>query len=441
MNSAFSFRDLDHPGDKRLRLLIEASAGTGKTYTLERLVVYYIVRHGFDLNSILVVTFTRKATRELRNRIRSLLVKLLADADFARELLAEIGLANLGESAWEKPVKNQLRLFQQAEIHTIHGFAKSILDRYPAESGSLRELRIDNGSLSQIIRDEVLATLVNGRLPLVWQIVISTDPISAPHILQGADLDFCLDQAFEIFKCKSAADLLWLLEKQSNGGLFDPQQYQFGLAPGTDPEELWNCLYHRHWTLVKTIVANDSAVDADIADMYRALEGLQPGLHMHKKADLADSLSRICAYSLARWLVLGLGSYKQRQVRYLDVISHNVLLKRLDQATPEGSLLLDELRFQYRLVLIDEFQDTDRLQWRIFSRLAAHGDLIVVGDPKQAIYGFRGADLNTYLQARRELGQLRILDSNFRSSQPLIGSFNTMFEACLNSENATGDLQ
>jgi exodeoxyribonuclease V beta subunit len=461
---SFAWSDLERPAGRPLRLLIEASAGTGKTYTLERMVVYWLVRHRLPLSAILVVTFTRKATRELRTRIRRLLSALVREPAAADALVRELGLEPWATAGWRGHLQDQLRDFHQADIHTIHGFAHAILGRYPAESGALSGLRIDNGVVGDLLRDEVLATVVAGRVPVDFGTAVApavvagaapalpagqSDPgrstpgqPGSPESLSGPDLDLCLAQAFEVFACRSADDLLRKLGSMRDKGLFDPRQFAFGLVPGHDPALAWRRLRAAHWPAIQALLSPGSVPPADpaaIAALRAELPRLIPGLPLESDDDLRNGLSRYCAFSLARFLVNGLEAYRRRQSRYLGILGHNDLLEQLDQASAEGSLLLGQIRGLYRLILIDEFQDTDSLQWGIFARLAGPGDLVAVGDPKQAIYGFRGADLNTYLRARRELGNTRILERNFRSSQALVTGFNQLFGAVFAAGSTPGD--
>lgn len=429
----FDWTDLEHPAGQPLRLLIEASAGTGKTYTLERMVVYWLVRHRLPISAILVVTFTRKAARELRTRIRRLLSAIVRDPAAAEALVRELGLAPWAAEGWRAHIQDQLRDFHQADIHTIHGFAHAILGRYPAESGALSGLRIDNGVVADLLRDELLATVVAGRVPVVFG--ASGEP--AHDFLTGADLDLCLAQAYQVFRCRDTDDLLRKLGNMREKGLFDPRQFAFGLEPGFDHALAWNRLREAHWPTVRALLTDEDrepAGEEALRALRAELSRLIPGLPLETGEDLADGLSRFCAFSLARFLVIGLEGYRQRQARYLGILGHNDLLEQLEQATGEGSLLLNQIRGLYRLILIDEFQDTDSLQWGIFARLAGSGDLVAVGDPKQAIYGFRGADLNTYLRARRELGRTAVLERNFRSGQGLVAGFNELFGKIFHAE-------
>jgi exodeoxyribonuclease V beta subunit len=130
-----------------------------------------------------------------------------------------------------------------------------------------------------------------------------------------------------------------------------------------------------------------------------------------------------------RWVTAKLEETKQRRSQ----LGFDDMLKRLDGALHghTGKRLADTIATQYPMALIDEFQDTDPLQWRIFHRVYAHRDthgLLLIGDPKQAIYGFRGADIHTYLRARTSAQQpMWTLGTNYRSTQPLVDAVNRVF--------------
>ena len=121
----------------------------------------------------------------------------------------------------------------------------------------------------------------------------------------------------------------------------------------------------------------------------------------------------------------------ERRKRALSVITYDDLLTRLREALrgPEGAAAVERLRARYRVVLVDEFQDTDPIQWEILERAFGdqHTTLVLIGDPKQAIYAFRGADVYSYLEAADAAGVRKTLEVNRRSDQALIDAYDAMF--------------
>lgn len=421
MNDEFAFSLLDGAGPRRI--LIEASAGTGKTYTLERIVLRYLVARRCRIDEILMVTFTNKATQELRGRIRALLETMLENPAAAAGLLAEIGLA--GAADWRGHLRAQLDRFALAAIHTIHGFASSVLASNPVECGSRFSLRLDNGYRAELLRDYVRDTLYVGRLPL-----------PDGGCLQGDELTLCLEAAG---RGKDAGfEALWeqLAEFQA-GRWLDPARYAQGADGQPEPGPAFAAL-RRHGDLAARLVRGGAADAAEIAALAADLADI--GLTPPADADgLAELCARICTLFLCRSVLAGLEAYRQSLGRFQGLVDYDDQIALLHRACRPGGLLLPALRERFRLVLIDEFQDTDAQQWEIFDRLAGDElDLIAVGDPKQAIYGFRGADLNTYLSARGSFAANCRLSVNYRSSPALVAAADALFAGVFAAGAADG---
>jgi exodeoxyribonuclease V beta subunit len=333
--------------------VIEASAGTGKTYTIENLVLRILLETSTTLDRILLVTFTEKATGELRLRLRQ----------------------TLERNAWEHPERRPLLVkaldnFDQAPIFTIHGFCQRLLQEYALEQGEdFRPALVDDAELlPQALRD------VQRKL---WRTQF------------GDKLRAVLEHAG--FGRDSAA--AWDDKVREVAGKFHPRSdHQLRPAPGAD---WWRRL---------------DAVDA----------------HWHGQLEVF-TVAAVRQY---------LGEFKrQRGLQSFDDMIGTVEENLDATRNPDAPQLLNRLRERYRYGIVDEFQDTDPLQWRIFRRIfleAGTSKLFVVGDPKQAIFGFRGADLPTYIRARDELQQeagadFIPLQTNWRSSPDLLDALNCLF--------------
>ncbi|MFW6050068.1 MAG: UvrD-helicase domain-containing protein [Myxococcota bacterium] len=329
--------------------VIEASAGTGKTYTLEHLVVELLVRGAASIEEILIVTFTEKATREMRQRIRRTLGALL----HARP--GDPGLAAEGESAWAVDDEARRRLrdawmrFDRAPISTIHGFCQRVLGEHAFDSGGLfaQELVDARSLFERSLRAEVREGLAEG------------DPLRD-----------VLERCFGAGDTSRLESDLFAWFQERGRPMPDPP----------DPEAPFGRLVH-------------------------------------------ELLPRVRAR---------LAALKRRSGQ----LDFDDLLLRLHEALhgPGGDALAARLRAAYRCCLVDEFQDTDEVQWDIFRRLFLTGDgrhgLFVIGDPKQAIYGFRGGDIHTYLAARDALAErgARVpLLANYRSTERAVAAQNVIF--------------
>lgn len=324
--------------------VLEASAGTGKTYRVTTLAVE-AVADGMPLADMLLVTFTRAATGELRDRVWSRLVSveaqlgrfLATDATPDDETAAE--LATGDRSAVEQRhdrVAAAVAGFDAATIATIHGFCEQVLSQV--------------GFAGDVERD--------------------VDFIEDPRQLTEEVVDDLLVQRFHkrvAFRFERAAAL-----EIAHAVITDPHAR---IVPAGDDEHAEAAMRSRFATAVR------------------------------ERLD--------------------------RRKRELRVIGYDDLLTRLEStlAGPQGDVVRDRLQGQFRLVVVDEFQDTDAVQWNILRDAFAGSDtrLVLVGDPKQAVYSFRGADVHAYLAARDAAGVTEPLDVNHRSDAGLLQGLDALF--------------
>ncbi len=322
--------------------VLEASAGTGKTYTIAALAARYVA-DGTPLDRILLVTFTRMATGELRERVRDRLVSVGRGLERA---LAGVGprgtdevVALLGQGT---PADVRLRCdrlrralahFDAATIATTHGFCQEVLGGLGI-AGDLEPETILVEDISPL-RDEVV------------------DDLYVRRFHAGGAPPFTRAQATQI---------------------------------------------------ARVVIA-------------------------HPGAPLVDASGPIP--QMRRRLAVAVRGEIDLRKRRLGVLTYDDLLTRLDDtlSAAGGPAAAARLRARYAVVLVDEFQDTDPIQWDIVRRAFGHGQtaLVLIGDPKQAIYAFRGADVYAYLAAARAAVSSATLDVNWRSDQGLIDAYDAMF--------------
>ncbi len=308
--------------------VIEASAGTGKTHRITELVVQRVLE-GVPIERILVVTFTRAATAELRDRIR--------------HRLSEVAATDGTES---ETARHALTSFDLATITTIHGFCHQVLTFLGAlDDSSTATISMNDGIADEVINDAILR---------------------------------------EFAPLTRASPLLHLI------------------APASD-----------------TSSDKPAATETTIRSLIRLMLTHPTGELRSDEPGWTDFLDDIRRRVLQRRLELG-------------VITHDDIIRRALHAVASDSRHARTLGERYQFVLIDEFQDTDALQWQVFSLAfleAPEGstEVVVVGDPKQAIYGFRGADVHAYLQARTSAGHRDTLDHNWRMEPALINAINLVF--------------
>jgi exodeoxyribonuclease V beta subunit len=432
--------------------VIEASAGTGKTFTIEHLVVDLILSGDCAIDQVLIVTFTEKATAELRARIRKALEKIRFGAPDP-EPVGESETIRIDESG-----RNQLdeafRAFDRAPIFTIHGFCNRVLTDFAFHSGTLLNLELTDGrgAFHQAFRAELREHLAvdAGTRALLEKRLEEGTPDKLEALLfeayrrryhTSADCGARVQAARNLIELYDATVLkriyrsVGLSDKTCNQVLKSLQDLgDYIRAAGGDGEVLLDSLPEAFSfdILIRPILPPPEG---------RLKTGYQPS---PQAQEFARNLAMVqVGVSSREWkpVDLFLPRIAQRLDRYKreqGLIDYDDMLAWVWRALdgPGGPALAKALRERFRCALVDEFQDTDDLQWRIFHRVFIEGEggnrLYVVGDPKQAIYAFRGADVFTYLKARGELtangaAPVQLLD-NFRSTSDLIAACNHIFD-------------
>jgi exodeoxyribonuclease V beta subunit len=429
--------------------VIEASAGTGKTFTIEHLVVELVLSRQTPIERILVLTYTDKAATELRRRIRSLLEKILA----ARE-----DQVTPNEPYWEidGTARNRLETallhFDLAAIDTIHAFFHRVLVEHAFCGGRLFEQELaDSRTLFSLAFRRVLRRNLT-RDPFKKQFLESW---LAQGELQGLEdlLYRCHSRRRPLEPAFHAETLVELLH-QGPLSQFDSagierlkirlkllaMPHQSAKAVGTRLERLQTCLstFERQSNLPRFLAEAFSP----LGELCDRLEGVSEDI-----ADLAPLQQQVARLrqqvvceraALVQTFLPDVQKELENAKRARGLYDFDDMIRLVWKALDgrAGDDLLSSLRNRFDYGLIDEYQDTDELQWRIFRRLfvdsAGRNLLYVIGDPKQAIYAFRGADVFTYLQARDVIRQkddqnLVCLTKNFRSTSALIEACNRLF--------------
>ncbi len=432
--------------------LLEASAGTGKTFTLATLYLRLLFERRLPVESILVVTFTVAATAELRSKLRARL--RLVERALRGEALApedrgavEPHLLPEAQRGWQLDcVETALQSFDGAPILTIHGFCNRLLGELAFESGSDLGMELSNVS-GTLLADHVAETLTNelGQL--------SVEEVDA---LRGelVDLDgevkilrTCLEQSSAVLvpaavprpslaavlaRWQAAAARLretlrsdratfearldgakLKLRKEVTARRLDalaaiPVEGRLDKAQ----LEALTALGERTYAVKDHPVAQaiDEAIDARAA----VASGLDAMLLYLRRRLVDTAHARVAAWREAH------------RVRDFQSLIEDVARALRG---PCRDQLLAAAQARYRAALIDEFQDTDPLQFEIFDALfgASRLPLFLIGDPKQAIYGFRGADLHAYLAVARQAANAASLDVNYRSTPALLRALNGLY--------------
>jgi exodeoxyribonuclease V beta subunit len=448
--------------------LIEASAGTGKTYAIAMLALRFVVEQAIPIEKLLVVTFTKAATEELKDRIRCRLAEAKQALDEATENIdSKIvdWLANLDIAP--ELVKQRLHMalldIDQAGIFTIHGFCQRVLKEHALESGQLfdAELTGDLADIKQACADDFWRKQVYQRS--AWEVEILTAAFKTPDALHASVAAFPGNgfQAQIHPDCQSLDDALKALQrhiglaKDSAEVCADALRHCF--ADGKFKASYTDTFDYHYESLSAWLHGVTTCIPAAGAFTLLTENGLMEALHGGKfrasktqtgeqrKAEyfaelgidtsIFDDLNTIftqVALAFRKTLLDHLRAELDKRLHQLNVLSFDDLIGRLADAlqSEKGELLTAELQQRFEVALIDEFQDTDDSQWFIFSSLFAAPSqyLYLIGDPKQAIYKFRGADIHSYLDAQKQAQHQFTLGKNWRSHPKLVDAVNALFQ-------------
>ena len=443
-------------------VVIEASAGTGKTYTLEHLVADLILRRGTDIDKLLIVTFTEAATAELRERIRGKFEEMVRLSDHQCDEHEPHWLIGPAQRAL---LQQQLDRFGRASIHTIHGFCRRLLvenafhlrrlfDEEHADGVALFDRAFKRALRERFAVDDELAPYLSA-----WLRHHDIPDLAAAlaGLIGTADR---LEPRFSEASLRRPLDNLASLSGPELEQTLDGYAQCIARQAGSGVvATMMQRLVRR---LVKSIAeyrsdadvaAVLSATDSDLLDVlegprweenvFRRFVDVEP-TPQTAEVSLHAAVRRLVplrAAVLQRFLptmIAALGTLKEAGLFDYDDMLTGVWDQMRDVDSPNARVLVDTIRKRYSVALIDEFQDTDPVQWNIFRRVFFESPdqqnrLVVIGDPKQAIYGFRGADVHTYIEARAAITdgddeRVVRLQQNFRSTCTLVDAYNTLFE-------------
>ncbi|EKS6642954.1 exodeoxyribonuclease V subunit beta [Enterobacter hormaechei] len=442
--------------------LIEASAGTGKTYTIAALYLRLLLGLGgnaafsrpLSVEELLVVTFTEAATAELRGRIRSNIHELriaclrqTTDNPLYASLLDEI--ADKQQAAqWLLLAERQM---DEASVFTIHGFCQRMLSLNAFESGMLFE--------QQLIEDE--SELRYQACADFWRrhcYPLQRDIAEAVHALwKGPEellraIDRYLQGEAPVIKSPPPADETLASRHEKIVAKIAALKQKWNESVGEIDAIIENSGIDRRkfnrgnqgkWIEKISAWAEEETRGYQLPDALEKFS--QRFLAERTKADgivpehpLFVAIEALLAEPLSLndlMITRAMTEIRQavaREKRRRGELGFDDMLSRLDEAlsSENGEALASAIRTRFPVAMIDEFQDTDPQQYRIFRRIWRQQPdtaLLLIGDPKQAIYAFRGADIFTYMKARSEVVAHYTLDTNWRSAPGMVESVNALF--------------
>lgn len=457
--------------------LIEAGAGTGKTWNIAAIYLRLILGHGDAAAyarplippEILVVTFTEAATEELRGRIRTRLAEAAAAfraADSPADPFIAALRADYAPQDWPacaQRLEAAAGWMDEAAISTIHAWCQRMLHEHAFDSGQMFDVRLESDSddlFTEVTRDywrqflTPLAPAHAAEIAAWWpdpQTLASTLArlLGAAETLPPApppaeSMPRAADARARLLAALKAPWPAWADALES---LLDAATARKGVV---DARKL-KPAYYRPWLAALRRWAHETEqiepelsptawarlTPAGLAEVWK--QG-KPPAHpaLSALASLREQLSRLpnaredVLRHAGRWVAERFAAEQTRQA----CMGFDDLLTRLAHALTQtrGAVLAERLRARFPVALIDEFQDTDPVQYAIFERVYRPREnspdtaLILIGDPKQAIYAFRGADIYTYLAARKDCsGRIHTLRHNHRSSAALVRAVNHVF--------------
>lgn len=454
------------------RNLIEASAGTGKTYTIAALYLRVLIEQRCHPRQILVVTFTKAATHELRERIRELIKQALkylqqlelqeqkvneqATEDIVKQILATYPEDILMEI--RQHLQDSIIAMDESAIFTIHGFVQRMLAENAFESGNLFDIQLieDDGKFLQSACNDywrkLQTSLDNEDLDLLTQNWNTPEQLKyeVASILRRSDLAIIPDKVAYAAVKREFKELyahgrrLWndaaeiisgvLAESLNNGHC--KKSYKPDLFHSAT-EELNSFFNSKECNLDLPANINYYSQSHIAKNIFKKHIDQTPDHPFYSICEQLLEQSCLLKNNFKIKMLLDTVEYCRTKVTQLKqdnkVISYDDTLHNMQNMLQgeSGIQIAAAIREKYPIAMIDEFQDTDPVQYQVFSKIYPdNSNMLMIGDPKQAIYSFRGADIFTYLGAKDSTAPENqyTLDTNWRSASQLVNAVNTLFE-------------
>ncbi len=436
--------------------LIEASAGTGKTYSITLLVLRLLLEKNIPIQEILMVTFTNAAAAELEIRIRDFVRKAyelsrdsshLSLGNSEREILQIFDkTGKSGEKSIRETLEEAMLFMDELKVMTIHGFCQKTLLDFALETGQLFDATINNDPsvfLEQVINNfwrKEVTTLPPEIISLLGEVRFNRQTLAKasvkmsegfePKAVPMPDFQEILPLVQQSLKeaelIKEFVDTHWEAYLLANSAISTGRASSAQAIKKNDPSLLIKAINNG---VIKEDELDKMKVRKEIINyppIVHFIERLRANRRALQKVPmtLANALLR-------KFYVIALPEIEQYKSRN-SILTFSDLIRKLYLALQEGKNkgLIRKLQWTYKAVFIDEFQDTDSWQYGIFKTVfhtAPAPLLFYIGDPKQLIYSWRGADLKMYKTAVGEITQRYTMDVNYRSSPNFIQAMNLYF--------------
>lgn len=432
--------------------LIEASAGTGKTYSIAILLLRLVVEQQFEVREILMVTFTKAAVAELQERVQLFIRSAYRAA--RGEGCNDPKISELVEKAIEKEnqavIVERLRaavlLLDETAVMTIHSFCQQTLGEFAFETGQLFG--------AETLKDP--QTLIEEEVNRFWRAHVTTIKLELLHILMNAGLN--RKNIGDVLKAFFSGKAYVSYDASASYSFTAAQQeaewvnLEHLTAAAEECRSRWHAYIALHMARLQAATqGNRYAVNA-ILPLMEDPDGLLATIAAKRSTgyisqlypDLVGACDEIAAaedavnmegkrlvshlyHMAASQAEKNIDAYKLRN----GLLSFDDMIVNLHRAAMSGSAdrLKALLQKKFKAVFVDEFQDTDRLQYELFERFFGQDSIVFyIGDPKQSIYAFRKADIFTYFKAARAVDKTYSMNTNYRSSPELVSAMNSFFQ-------------
>jgi exodeoxyribonuclease V beta subunit len=460
--------------------LIEASAGTGKTHNITRIFLRLLLERELPIEQILVMTFTKDATEEIRGRIDDFIREslhnwdsLIVSDDYFKSLSANLATKNIGSREVKARLSQALLYIDEAAIFTIHGFCKRVLNQYAFASGIsfnaqmetdtqditleacqdwYRVLALDTENNNQAFKLVTEFWPEPGSFINQFSKALSTQNVLNVQDPANISVEFkaLVEQAIASLNAHKAMLTESLIDVKK-GADREKRQQELDILL-TWLAELSANVTGQHGKMPDAFIDGRryarSKVKSELVEIFTAVNTVKK-----QHPDLAKQLNRAHALLVVRKGIYHIRTEIIRKKLQANVMGFDDLISTLndcltnekehDSGQEPGNkptqVLANSIFSQFPVALIDEFQDTDPQQFSILKAIYYHqpsAALYMIGDPKQAIYGFRGGDIFAYLSARNDCDYQWLMDTNWRSSAAMITGYNRLFYGNKLSEEA-----
>ncbi len=438
--------------------LIEASAGTGKTFNITRIYLRLLLERKLTVEQILVMTFTKDATEEIKGRIDTFIRETINQ--WHDLVLEDVFFKTLAEKvSYDEAMfllKQALLFLDDAAIFTIHGFCKRVLNQHAFSSGVSFSAKMETDCQDIVIQacQDWYRKMASSSQD-DYLLMAEFWPTPESFISQFSKAIARDNELAQL----NAADIKANFQQLATNALAQLKQQQQvltehlvlvkkGLEQETRQAELDQLLAwleavifdSNHGFTAMPVAFMDGRRFSRSKNKVEIIASFEKANEVKAKASgLKSAVSKAHAYTLVKQGIIDIRAQVSKVKQQQSILSFDDLIATLaeqlkiqqaNEQLAESEKLANILYQQFPVALVDEFQDTDPLQFSILQAIYYQQKdtaLYMIGDPKQAIYGFRGGDVFAYLSARDGCDYQWLMDTNWRSSAPMIQAYNRLF--------------